>query len=215
MKKHPKVSLKVKSRKVFENCIILSILIHIVILFMFMKFDGEAIFIEKVEAVIQVQDIPETEQVKKPLPPQAPAVPIESDDEELLDDMTIDETDIDFRDFEKLPEPPKPVIEQDEIPPFLPMENRPKIIGGTRALNEALVYPPTAEKAQIEGKVIIKFIVGIDGKARDFEVIKSRHPSLDQAAIDAIRKLNFIPATQRDKNVPYPMILPVFFKIGG
>ncbi|MCP4724007.1 MAG: TonB family protein [bacterium] len=215
MKKHPKVSLKRKSRKILETCIVLSISIHIILFFMFMRFEAESVLFEQVDAKIQIQDIPETEQIKRPLPPQSPAVPIESEDEELLDDVTIDETDINFANFDSLPAPPKPVVEQDEIPPFLPLENQPKIIGGTKALYKELKYPPTAEKAQIEGRVVIKFIVGVDGVPRDFEVIKSRHSALDQAAIDAIKKLRFIPATQRDNKVPYPMILPVLFKIGG
>ncbi len=213
MKKHPRVSLKFSSKKVLELCLVLSLAIHMLLFFAFKKFEAEAVFFSDVETTIEVQDIPETEQVKRPPPPSAPAVPIESEDEELLDDITIEETDIDFTTFEELPEPPQPIVEEEEIPPFLPIENQPKMIGGEAALMKVLVYPEIALRAEIEGVVTIQYLVGKDGVPRDFIIAKSLNKACDDAAIAALQQMRFVPATQRDKPVAYRMSRPIRFLI--
>jgi len=213
MKKNPKVSLKVKSKKILEISLVVSLVLHVVLFFAFKRFETEAMNIEKVDTILEVQDIPETEQSKKPPPPAAPTVPIESEDEELLEDITIDDMDISFSDFDDAPPPPRMIIDIDEIPEFLPIEDQPKIIGGEKELYKHIKYPEIALRADIEGLVRIRVLIDKNGLPKDFEVITSLHRSCDQAAIDAIKKLKFIPAKQRDKPVPFKLIMQIRFKI--
>lgn len=62
----------------------------------------------------------------------------------------------------------------------------------------AAVYPKDALTARAEGLVVVVAMVGSDGTVRDVQV--KRHvegwPSLDQAAIDAVKKFTFKPATK-------------------
>ena len=62
---------------------------------------------KKEQVVIQVDDIPETRQIHRPPPPPRPPVPIETDDVDVPDDVTIESTDLNFDDVNlDLPPPP-------------------------------------------------------------------------------------------------------------
>ena len=80
--------------------------------------------------------------------------------------------------------------------------------GGTSALykfiSNNLVYPEDAVENGIEGKVIVKFVVDIDGVAKDFEIERtsSGGQSLERAAIDVCKRFGkFKPALQNGKPV--------------
>lgn len=49
-------------------------------------------------------------------------------------------------------------------------------------------YPASAQKRQIEGRVIVKFTVSPDGQVASAEIVESsRHSALDQAALNAVK----------------------------
>jgi TonB family protein len=80
--------------------------------------------------------------------------------------------------------------------------------GGTSALfkfiSENLIYPEDAVENGIEGKVIVKFVVDIDGVAKDFEIERtsSGGQSFERAAIDVCKRLGkFKPAMQNGKPI--------------
>jgi periplasmic protein TonB len=62
------------------------------------------------------------------------------------------------------------------------------------------VYPPLARAAQLEGDVVLQVLVGRDGKVDDVAVVVSIHPVLDEAAINAVRRYEYLPA--RRNGVP-------------
>jgi protein TonB len=62
------------------------------------------------------------------------------------------------------------------------------------------VYPPLARAAQLEGDVVLQVLVGRDGKVGDIAVVVSIHPLLDEAAINAVRRYEYLPA--RRNGVP-------------
>ncbi len=212
--KNPKIDDRKREPLFLQAAVSVTLVIAILFAFGFQKFESEAVFTETTEVVLKVENIPETEQIKAPPPPAAPAVPIESEDEELLDDITIDETEIDFMAFEELPPPPNiEEVDAEEIPPFLPIENQPKLIGGLDELYKKLVYPEIAIKAGIEGTVVFRILISREGIPTEFEVVKSLHTLCDNAAMDALKTMRFIPAKQRDKPVPYRIMQPIRFKI--
>ncbi len=76
------------------------------------------------------------------------------------------------------------------------------------------VYPPMAEQAGIEGRVVVEFEIGIDGKARDFVIIEKLPAGCEDAAIEAIKRMEFAPATQGGKPVATRIKMPFMFKRG-
>ena len=99
------------------------------------------------------------------------------------------------------------VIEVDEEP-LTYVEEDAQYPGGTSALykfiSNNLVYPEDAVEKGIEGKVIVKFVVDIDGVAKDFEIERtsSGEQSLERAALDVCKRFGkFKPAMQKGKPV--------------
>ena len=54
------------------------------------------------------------------------------------------------------------------------------------------VYPATAQRARIQGVVVLEATIGPDGKVRDAKVIQSI-PELDEAALAAVRQWEYTP----------------------
>lgn len=98
------------------------------------------------------------------------------------------------------------------------VEKMPSFPGGNGALlkflAENLEYPQEAVDMGLEGTVVIKFVVGKDGKAKNPEVIKPVAPMLDKAAMSVINKLPvFTPGEQAGEKVLVWFTLPVQFKL--
>ncbi len=53
------------------------------------------------------------------------------------------------------------------------------------------IYPANLREAQTGGKVLLKATIATDGTVRDAQVVKSAHPDLDNAAIEAVRQWIF------------------------
>ncbi len=70
-----------------------------------------------------------------------------------------------------------------------------------------------ARKAGMEGLVVVGFVVEPDGSISSIHVIKSAGKILDQAAIEAVKKLHFKPGKQRGKPVRVRMALPIRFQL--
>ena len=141
--KNPEVDLKLKYRKVFWICTTISFVLHVATAVTFPTFDIAAAARKKDQIIIQMEDIPETQQIKRPPPPPRPAEPIETESEDVPDDVTIESTDIDFDEaFVDLPPPPPPgEAMEDEIMEFWKVEQKPVPIKTAPA-----VYPDIARQ---------------------------------------------------------------------
>jgi len=53
------------------------------------------------------------------------------------------------------------------------------------------VYPADLSASGIGGTVVLRATVGTDGLVRDINVVKSVHPGLDSAAVEAVRQWQF------------------------
>lgn len=101
---------------------------------------------------------------------------------------------------------------------FIVVEEAPEFPGGTKALMQFLArnikYPEDAEKNKTEGRVIVQFIVGKDGKISEETVVRSVSPSLDAEALRIIRLMPaWIPGKQRGKAVDIKFTLPITFRL--
>ena len=94
-------------------------------------------------------------------------------------------------------------------------QDPPSIRGGLGAYYINIEYPPEAVEQEIEGRLVLRFVVGTDGRARDILVTESLHPLCDSAAVRALRQTTFAPGRQDGKKVSVRMQLPVRFRLVG
>jgi len=81
-------------------------------------------------------------------------------------------------------------------------------------LRENLRYPREARKKEIEGKVIVKFIVNEDGTVSDVTVLKCIGGGCDEAAMRVIKYMpRWKPGTKDGKPVKVYFTLPIHFKL--
>ncbi len=205
LKKNPEADLRLKYRKALEAAIAISLLILILVFYAFKKFETGMTLPEQPDIIIETIEIPKTQQVQKPPPPSRPSIPVESEDEDLLDDVTIAETEVNFERFDELPPPPPP--EEDEVYEFFAVSEKPVLVH-----KETPQFPDLARKAGIEGIVVITVTISKTGIVQDARVFKSI-PMLDEAALEAAKKCTFKPAKQRDKFVKVKMNIPFQFKL--
>jgi protein TonB len=167
------------------------------------------------EAVIKVEDIPITQQIKRPPPPARPTIPIESDDPDIEDDLTIDDTEWDITDEP----PPQPPVDEGNIVDFFAVEEKPVLIGGAQAIYDYIkknnLFPKMAQQAGVGGVCIIRFIVDETGKPINVEVFQERPEGLGfgEAGVKAIKAMRFKPGRQRDRYVKVPMQQVIQFKV--
>ncbi len=74
-------------------------------------------------------------------------------------------------------------------------------------------YPEMARRAQLEGTVMVKVLVGPDGTVKDAIIISGVNPLLNKAAIEAAKRCKFIPGKQRNIPVKAWMALPFSFRL--
>jgi protein TonB len=211
--KNPEVDLKVKYRKTFQICTGITFVLHVLAVVLFPIFQVGAAASRADQVIIQMEDIPETRQIQRPPPPPRPAVPIETESEDVPDDVTIEDTSLDFDEVPvDLPPPPPPGSEappeeEEEVYEFYALEQQPKPVK-----QPSPVYPELARKAGLEGQVFVQFVVGRDGRVREATVIRG-HEIFRQAAIDAVLQWVYKPAIQNDKPVSVRMTVPVKFTL--
>ena len=117
------------------------------------------------------------------------------------------------------PSPPQailaPEVDGDETPEFfVSVEQMPTMIGGIEALFNVLKYPQEAKEAGHQGRAIIQFIVDEEGNVLDPTVVRSSdHLALDNAAIEAIKQVQFEPGMQDGQPVKVQMVQPVVFRL--
>lgn len=57
-------------------------------------------------------------------------------------------------------------------------------------------YPDEARKTKIEGDVQVEFVVGLDGRVSQAQVVESTNPIFDASALAAVQRWTFDPATE-------------------
>lgn len=60
----------------------------------------------------------------------------------------------------------------------------------------------TTEKIRVSGVHLLELVIDEKGVPRDVRILKSSHPCIDQATVEAVRQWRFRPATLRGKPVP-------------
>lgn len=101
---------------------------------------------------------------------------------------------------------------------FAVVEQMPEYPGGLpelmKFLNKNIKYPPQAKENNIQGKVIIQFVINKDGTPCEFSVIRSVSPELDEEALRVLKQMpKWKPGMQKGQKVRVKFTVPVSFKL--
>ncbi len=184
-----------------------SVIILISAFLMYPRFLAEEGSLQQQEIMIEQIDIPQTRQADSPPPPSRPSVPIESESEDLDEDITIAETELD--DYDMWGDAPPPPTNTGPRVRFIPYDDPP--VARTKI---DPVYPEIAQEAGIEGTVIVQAFINARGIVEETIILKGvPNTGLDEAAAAAIKKTRFKPAKQRDRPVGVWISIPVHFTL--
>ena len=102
-------------------------------------------------------------------------------------------------------------------PPLIASEAGKVGLGGVRAPKIVSTpepqYTSEAEKARLEGTVVLWVIVGADGCAHNIRVERSLGKGLDEKAIEAVRRWRFLPAQRNGVPVAVQINIEVAFHL--
>jgi protein TonB len=162
-----------------------------------------------------------------PPAPQAPALPMLSDELEIVEDdvtvdldfQSLDDTDIpvDIQEYVR-----QEVVEEDveeETLPFITVEQKPTFNGGdandfAKWVNSRLVYPEVAKDNGVEGRVVLQFTIGKDGRLQDVKVLSAPDESLANEAVRVVSSSpKWEPGRQRDRAVKVSYTFPVIYRL--
>ncbi len=73
------------------------------------------------------------------------------------------------------------------------------------------VYPEKCKKEKIEGTVVLEVQIDAEGNVINAPILKSVHPDLDKAAMEAIKKWKYEPVVKEGKKVPVVFAVTINF----
>ena len=223
IKKTPKANLENKKGLFLEIGLIISLGLCIV---MFSLSQKEKVVVTMVEdsQIIETEIVEITRQEEPPKAPQAKTISVTADILRVVKDDAKITTNIDFTEFsdelavDVAPAAPvEEVVEEEEI--FLIAETMPTFNGGDlnvfrKWVQERLKYPVVAQENNIQGRVVVTFVVGKDGSVGRVQVLASPDKSLGEEAVRVIESSpKWTPGKQRGNPVQIRFNLPVEFKI--
>ena len=163
-----------------------------------------------------------------PPPPEMPKIPVVSDvieivddNEKIKDDLILSTEDNKNLAVQVMDYVPKQVVEEtvEEDIPVAVVEEKPKFMGGdenefTKWVFKNMTYPEIAKENNIQGRVILSFVVGPDGRVVDVKVLRGVDPSLDKEAVRVVSMSpRWTPGKQRNKPVRVKYTFPVIFQL--
>lgn len=80
-------------------------------------------------------------------------------------------------------------------------------------INRAIVYPLEAQKAGLEGHVLLSGLINVEGKLEKIAVWESTDKIFEEAAINAIRECKFTAAMSNGKAIRSWYNLPIVFQL--
>ena len=111
---------------------------------------------------------------------------------------------------------PGTTSQYDEV--FMSVDKMPAFPGGEAALmmyiRDNISYPSIAEEKNVQGRVVVQFVVDTIGQVGEVKVVRSVDQDLDREAVRVVSTLpRFTPGTQSGKPVNVWYTLPVNFKL--
>ena len=163
-----------------------------------------------------------------PPAPEAPALPMLSDELDIVDDdvtvdldfQSLDDTDVpvDIREYVY-----QDVIqeedEDEEVIFAINVDEKPTFNGGdanefSKWVNSRLVYPEDAKENGIEGRVTLQFTIDKEGRLGDVKVLSTPDETLAQEAVRVVSSSpKWKPGKQRDRAVKVSYTFPVIYRL--
>lgn len=117
---------------------------------------------------------------------------------------------------QEVKEAPAEKAAEEEI--FMVVEQMPEFPGGIKELMDYLgtnvKYPENAMKKNVQGRVVVQFVVEKDGSLSEASVIRSIDPDLDAEALRVVQTMpKWKPGMQKGQAVRVKYTLPVSFKL--
>lgn len=101
---------------------------------------------------------------------------------------------------------------------MIDVEVSPRFPGGEEALYRFIdtvrIYPPQAIEEQIEGRVVVRFIITDTGELKNVEVFRSLCPSCDAEALRIVKRMpKWIPGRWAETPKAMNYVLPIPFRL--
>ena len=111
---------------------------------------------------------------------------------------------------------PTDSVAKDEV--FMVAEQMPEYPGGMKELfkflQDNLKYPESAKKNNVQGRVIVQFVVEKDGTPTEFNVVRAVDPDLDAEALRVLKAMpKWKPGMQKGEVVRVKYTVPVTFRL--
>ena len=226
IKKTEKASLENKKLLFVEIGLVVSLAITL-FAFEWTSTETETALLEDTTEILIEEEIISTQMETPPPPPEAPKIPVLSDQIDIVDDeieleddlfMNLEDSDdlgVEIMDYVEVEEE---VVEEEAIP-FQLVEEKPSFQGGdanqfSKWVNSRLVYPEIAKENGVQGRVTLQFTVEKDGSVTKVKVLRGVDPSLDKEAVRVVSMSpKWKPGKQRDRAVPVTYTFPVIFQL--
>ena len=190
--------------------------------------DAQVAVLEDTTQIDDVEEIVALQQETPPPPPEAPNIPVLSDQIDIVDDeIKVDDlfvsleddanTGVEIMDYRE-EEVQEEEVEEEAIP-FQLVEEKPSFNGGdanefSKWVNSKLVYPEIAKENGVQGRVTLQFTVEADGRVTNVKVLRGVDESLDKEAVRVVSSSpKWKPGKQRDRAVKVTYTFPVIFQL--
>lgn len=226
IKKSPKANLENKRLLFFEIGLVIALAVTLAAFEYSSHEKKESVMTAKVEEIIEEEMVPITQETPPP-PPEIPDIPVLSDEISIVDDeIEVDNKILNLEDdanlgvqiMDYIEEVAEEEIEEEAIP-FQLVETKPSFQGGDANtfrnwVNSRLEYPEIAKENGIQGRVMLQFTVGTDGRISNVVVVRGVDPVLDKEAVRVVSMSpKWSPGKQRDRAVKVTYTFPVIFRL--
>ena len=161
--------------------------------------------VQQDHAVQSVMQSPEPANIEADATPEAVEVEAEPEDAPAIDEANTEEQVTE----EAVPQSKKVYESVEQMPEFPGgME------GLMRYLQQNVQYPPIAVQNNVQGRVVVQFIIDETGQVGDVEVVRSVSEEVDAEAVRVVKSMpKFEPGRQNGEPVAVWYTLPIAFKM--
>lgn len=91
----------------------------------------------------------------------------------------------------------------------------PTIVGGLQYLYKQAYYPEDARRNKLQGKVVARFLVKVNGRASNIEILETPKSGFgfEDSAINALKNVRFNTAKKDGKPVNFIHTMPIYYKL--
>ena len=226
IKKSPRASLENKRLLLAETGLVIALLAVYAGFESTARVQSAAYLVDTTQAPEEIDIIPITLETPPPAP-EVPALPMLSDEIEIVEDnvtvdlefQSLDDRDIpcDIKEYIYREVEEKDV--EDEVIPWVNVDQKPTFQGQPANafaswVNLHTVYPEIAKENGVQGRVTLQFTIDTDGRVRNVTVLSSPDESLSKEAVRVVSSSpKWEPGRQRDRAAKVSYTFPVIFTL--